>query len=160
MTPAQKKAYNEKYYREHSSYWKDFYSKGRLVGRQKHVTEGNGGVKRRGEGLGTGPVGSGYTKERSVDSTGALNSWASLVEQTGTPMQSYAYNQAIGNPTPSEPPPMTYYDLEQYLTTTFFDNAMNAARAVKSKAASAGKDFVRSWKAGATSIKNLFKMKR
>ena len=56
MTPAQKKAYNEKYYREHSSYWKDFYSKGRLVGRQKYVTEGNGGVKRREEEKGSVPV--------------------------------------------------------------------------------------------------------
>lgn len=61
MTDAEKKAYNAEYYRNHKNYWEDYYSKGRTVGRpvgrQKYVTEGNGGVKRRGEGLGTGPVG-------------------------------------------------------------------------------------------------------
>lgn len=88
MTSAQKKAYNEKYYREHSNYWKDFYSKGRLVGRQKNVTEVGKGVHRRGNGLGTGPVGSGSNKKRSVDATGAVDSWANLVSQTAAGRQS------------------------------------------------------------------------
>lgn len=61
MTDAEKKAYNAEYYRNHKNYWQDYYSKGQTVGRpmarQKNVTEGSSGVHRRGEGLGTGPVG-------------------------------------------------------------------------------------------------------
>ena len=61
MTDAEKKAYNAEYYRNHKNYWQDYYSKGQTVGRptarQKYVTEGGNGVNRRGEGLGTGPIG-------------------------------------------------------------------------------------------------------
>lgn len=67
MTDAEKKAYNAEYYRNHKNYWQDYYSKGQTIGRpsarQKYVTEGNGSIKRRGEGLGTGPIG-GSGKER------------------------------------------------------------------------------------------------
>lgn len=62
MTDAEKKAYNAEYYRNHKNYWEDYYSKGRTVGRptshQKDVVQGGNGVKRRGEALGTGQVGS------------------------------------------------------------------------------------------------------
>lgn len=62
MTDAEKKAYNAEYYRNHKNYWQDYYSKGQTVGRpmarQKHATEGGNGVHRRGEGIGTGPIGS------------------------------------------------------------------------------------------------------
>lgn len=55
MTDAEKKAYNAEYYRNHKNYWQDYYSKGQTVGRptarQKYVTEGGNGVKRRGDGL-------------------------------------------------------------------------------------------------------------
>lgn len=68
MTDAEKKAYNAEYYRNHKNYWQDYYSKGQTVGRptarQKYVTEGGNGVNRRGEGLGTGPVGSSSNKKR------------------------------------------------------------------------------------------------
>ena len=70
MTDAEKKAYNAEYYRNHKNYWEDYYSKGRTVGRpvgrKKYVTEGNGGIKRRGEGLGTGPVGPSSNSKETV----------------------------------------------------------------------------------------------
>lgn len=160
MTPAQKKAYNEKYYREHSNYWKDFYSKGRLVGRQKNVTESGKGVHRRGEGLGTGPVGSGSNKKRSVDATGAVDSWANLVSQTGTPVQSYAYNDAVGIQNHGPIPEFTAQDIEQYMTSALLDNLVNSLSKTKSKTISAGKNFIANWKSGATSVKNLFKKRR
>lgn len=161
MTPAQKKAYNEKYYREHSSYWKDFYSKGRLVGRQKHVTEGTG-VHRRGDGLGTGPVGSTSRPggKKSVDATGAVDSWANLVSQTGTPVQSYAYNDALNIQNHGPVPEFTASDVEQYMTSTLLDNLVNSLSKTKSKALNAGKSFVANWKSGATSVKNIFKKGR
>lgn len=165
MTSAQKKAYNAEYYRNHKNYWEDYYSKGRTVGRKKHVTEGNGqGVKRRGEALGTGPVGSRTRGNRSVDSTGSVDAWANLVSQTGTPMQSYAYNQSVGIQNQGDLPPMTYYDLEQYLYTTLFDNAVNAASAAAKGAKSAGKkiaqQLVTDWKIGTKAISSLFKKKK
>ncbi len=165
MTSAQKKAYNAEYYRNHKNYWEDYYSKGRTVGRQKYVTEGNGqGVKRRGEGLGTGPVGTHSGGKKSVDSTGTVDSWANLVSQTGTPMQSYAYNQSVGIQNQGDLPPMTGYDLEQYLTTMLFDNAVNAASAAAKGAKSAGKkiaqQLVTDWKVGAKAISSLFKKKK
>lgn len=164
MTAAQKKAYNAEYYRNHKNYWEDYYSKGRTVGRQKHVTEGGNGVHRRGEGLGTGPVGSSSNRKRSVDSTGAVDAWASLVSQTGSPMQSYSYNQAMGIQTGGDLPPMTYDDLEQYLTSTIFDNAINAAYAAAKGAKSAGKkiaqQLVTDWKVGTKAISSLFKKKK
>lgn len=169
MTSAQKKAYNAEYYRNHKNYWEDYYSKGRTVGRpmarQKYVTEGNGqGVHRRGEGLGTGPVGRKSNGGRSVDSTGAVDAWANLVSQTGSPMQSYAYNQAVGIENQGSLPPMTYDDLEQYLSSMIFDNAVNAAYAAAKGAKSAGKkiaqQLVTDWKVGTKAISSLFKKKK
>lgn len=165
MTSAQKKAYNAEYYRNHKNYWEDYYSKGRTVGRQKYVTEGNGqGVRRRGEGLGTGPVGIKPNGGRSVDSTGAVDAWANLVSQTGSPMQSYAYNQAVGIENQGSLPPMTYDDLEQYLSSMIFDNAVNAAYAAAKGAKSAGKkiaqQLVTDWKVGTKAISSLFKRKK
>lgn len=167
MTPAQKKAYNEKYYREHSNYWKDFYSKGRLVGRQKNVT-GNGVVKRRGEGLGTGPVGSGRNKKRSVDATGAVDAWANVVGQTGDELDSYAYNYAMDIPNQQEPD----WDLgavQAYVNFgggSIYDNAIYAAaeaHGILSKAAKKGKAAVdtmlKDWRVGARAVKSLFKKK-
>lgn len=163
MTPAQKKAYNEKYYREHSNYWKDFYSKGRLVGRPKahgkNTVSGGSGVNRRGDGLGTGPVGASNRpgKKEAIDPS--LNAWSNLVSQTGTPLQSYAYNEAVGVQNDGPMPDMTYDDLVTYMSGTFFDNALSSAKAAKSKAVNVGKDFVKSWKQGVTSIKSLFRKK-
>lgn len=57
MTDAEKKAYNAEYYRNHKNYWEEYYSKGRLVGRQKNITGNGTGLFRRGEGLNSGNVG-------------------------------------------------------------------------------------------------------
>ena len=165
MTPAEKKAYNARYYQEHKD---EYWGVGKKSGRQKYIAEGGTGVKRRGNGLGTGPVGVRRGTKRSVDSTGAVNSWSNLVNQTGTPLQSYAYDQAMGNPTASEPPPMTYEDLDIYLTSTLLDNAINnaanAANTVAKGAKSAGKKIAKQlmtdWKVGARAISSLFKKKR
>lgn len=168
MTPAQKKAYNEKYYREHSNYWKDFYSKGRLVGRQKHVTDGGLGVHRRGQGLGTGPVGGSKNGKRSVDATGAVDSWANLVGQTGDVVDSYAYNNAMDIPSPYtldwEP-----WVLQEYVDSgggTIYDNIVYSAaeaHGILSKTAKKGKAAVSKmlgdWNVGARSIRSLFKKK-
>jgi hypothetical protein len=124
------------------------------------VTDGNGGVKRRGEGLGTGPVGNSHNKKRSVDSTGAVDSWANLVGQTGTPVQSYAYNDAVGIQNHGPVPDFTAQDVEQYMTSTLLDNLVNSLSKTKVKAISAGKSFIANWKSGATSVKNLFKKGR
>ena len=164
MTPEEKKAYNAAYYqRNKEKFWGV-----RKGGRQKYITEGGTGVKRRGEGLGTGPVGSGSNKRRSVDSSGAIDSWANLVGQTGTPMQSYSYNQAVGIPTSPDPPPMTGADLEIYMTSTVLDNVIhssaNAANAIAKGAKSVGKKIanriVNDWQTGAKAISSLFKKKR
>lgn len=163
MTPEEKKAYNAAYYQRNKE---KFWGVGK-GGRQKYVTEGTG-VKRRGDGLGTGPVGPTSGKRRSVDSSGAIDSWANLVSQTGTPMQSYAYDQAVGIPTAPDPPPMTWDDLETYFSSTMFDNAVsgtaNAANAIAKGAKSVGKkianQLVNDWKTGAKAISSLFKKKR
>ena len=160
MSPSEKAAYNRSYYQRHKDYWKDYYSVGKTTGRprghQKDVVQGGTGVKRRSNGLGTGPVRPGKSG-RSVDSSGSIDAWANLVEQTGSPLQSYAYNQAIGNPVPDEAPEMTYDDLVTYINTNFFDNALNAAKATKGKATAIGKAFVKNWKSGSLSISKLFK---
>lgn len=164
MTPEEKKAYNAAYYQRNKE---KFWGVGK-GGRKKYVTEGGTGVKRRGEGLGTGPVGPTSGKRRSVDSSGAIDSWANLVSQTGTPMQSYAYDQSVGIPTSSEPPPMTDTDLEIYLSSTLLDNvignAANAANAAMKGAKSVGKkianQIVNDWKTGAKAISSLFKKKK
>lgn len=165
MTPAQKKAYNEKYYREHSNYWKDFYSKGRLVGRQKNITEGGKGIHRRGEGLGTGPVGSGSNKKRSVDATGAVNSWANLVSQTADPIDSYAYNLAMDVPNEYEPDWNldAIAEIANFGDGGFYQNLANAvadAHGLLSKTAKKGKNAVKSmlndWRVGAKTVRSLF----
>lgn len=163
MTPEEKKEYTKAYYQRNKE---RFWNVGK--GRTKHVTEGIGGVKRRGEGLGMGPVGPTSGKRRSVDSSGAIDSWANLVGQTGTPMQSYAYNQAVGIPTAPDPPPMTGTDLEIYLSSTLLDNvisnAANAANAAVKGAKSVGKkianQIANDWKTGAKAISSLFKKKK
>lgn len=164
MTPEEKKEYNKTYYQRNKE---RFWNVGK--GRQKHVTgSSGGGVARRGEGLGTGPVGAASSKRRSVDSSGALDSWANLVEQTGTPMQSYAYNQSVGIQTAPDPPPMTYDDLEIYLSSALLDNVINntanavsaAAKGAKSAGKKIAKRLVDDWKIGAKAVSSLFKKKK
>lgn len=163
MTPEEKKEYNKAYYQRNKE---RFWNVGK--GRTKYVTEGVGGVKRRGEGLGTGQVGPVSNKRRSVDSSGALDSWANLVEQTGTPLQSYAYNQSVGIPTAPDPPPMTYDDLEIYLSSTILDNAVNntanaisaSAKGAKSVGKKIANQIANDWKTGAKAISSLFKKKK
>lgn len=72
MTPAEKKAYNAEYYRQHKNYWQDYYNVGattggRPKGHEKNVVQGGTGVKRRGNGLGSGKVGAGgYSNGRET----------------------------------------------------------------------------------------------
>ena len=178
MSPAEKKAYNTKYYQEHKNYWKDYYSVGNRVGRQKYVTAGNGqGVKRRGDGLGTGPVGNGRNgKKRTVGTNdqygngqAALEAWAHVVDQTGDDLDSFAYNHAIDSPNQDTsgwylPAVQEYVD---YGGGSIYDNAIYAiatANGIVVRGAEKGKkiakSLAKSWQTGVKSIGNLFKKKR
>ena len=178
MSPSEKKAYNTKYYREHKNYWKDYYSTGGRVGRQKYVTSGNGqGVKRRGEGLGSGPVGSRPNgKKRTVGTNnqhgngqGALEAWAHVVDQTGDDLDSFAYNHAIDSPNQDT---SGWYlpAVQEYVDSgggSIYDNAIYAiaaANGIVARGAKKGKqivkDLAKSWKVGVNSIGNFLKKKR
>ena len=170
MTSGSKKAYNQKYYQEHKNYWKDYYSKGRLVGRKKNVTGNGNGLYRRGNGLGTGPVGSASRngKKRSVDATGAVNAWSNVVGQTGDELDSYAYNYAMDIPNQQEPD-WNLSAIQEYVALgggSIYDNAIYAAaeaHGILSKTAKKGKAAVstmlKDWRVGARAVKSLFKKK-
>ena len=178
MSPAEKKAYNANYYRSHQNYWKDYYSVGKRVGRPKYVTEGNGqGVKRRGSGLGTGPVGTGRNgKKRTVGTNdqygngqAALEAWANVVDQTGDDLDSFAYNHALDI---SNQDTSGWYlpAVQEYVDAgggSIYDNAIYAiaeANGIVARGAKKGKEIAKSlaksWQTGMNSVRKMFKKKR
>lgn len=140
MTDAEKKAYNAEYYRNHKNYWEDYYSKGRTVGRpvgrQKYVTEGNGGVKRRGEGLGTGPVGKNRNGKRETILTETI-----LTEQTP---EQWAAQQHSNQHKPSK------WD-------DYKENVSNNLNAIGNATKKAAKQASSDWKTGAKAISQVSK---
>lgn len=134
MTPEEKKAYNAEYYkRNKEKYWG---VKGnRPVGRQKYVTEGNGqGVKRRGAGLGTGPVGKNSNKKRETILTETI-----LTEQTP---EQWAANQHANQHKPSK--------WDEYK-----ENVSNNINAIGNATKKAAKQAASDWKSGAKAVSQL-----
>lgn len=150
MTDAEKKAYNAEYYRNHKNYWQDYYSKGQTVGRsmarQKYVTEGNGqGVKRRGEGLGTGPVGPyGKNGKKETILTETIIPETILTEDIiteQTPEQWSAAHQNLQNGASAS-------DVVKKHAKQLASDIKTGRKAM----ADAGKQFVKDWISGAKSL--------
>ncbi|MBR4430975.1 MAG: hypothetical protein IKU36_01605 [Bacteroidales bacterium] len=152
MTDAEKKAYNAEYYRNHKNYWEDYYSKGRTVGRpvgrQKYVTEGNGqGIKRRGAGLGTGPVG------RSERSKKRETTWTETIIpetiQTETILTEQTPEQLAAQQHANQHKPSKWDEYKENVSSN-----LNAIGDATKKAA---KQAASDWKAGAKSISSMAK---
>lgn len=156
MTDAEKKSYNAEYYRNHKTYWQDYYSKGRTVGRQKHVTDGGGGVHRRGEGLGTGPVGS-YGKTNGklnipgVQHVSTIGTMPSGSAQNGTMQEWVQSHQTTTSNNVSVNVPGEAFIKKH--AKQFVSDIKTGHKAI----ADAGKQFAKDWISGA---KGLFKKKK
>lgn len=77
--------YNRKYYEEHKrDKWGVGIGTNRPLARQKNVAEGGTGVRRRGDGLGTGPVGNTNRQETSQPSrfSTAVKNWGDSVSDS------------------------------------------------------------------------------
>ena len=151
MTDAEKKAYNAEYYRNHKNYWEDYYSKGRTVGRpvgrQKYVTEGgNGGVKRRGEGLN----GKRFTNP-FVDHVHTVGSLPYGSNPNGTTPEEWMNNHQTITHTPAE----IHIPGEQAIKK-FGKNLVSDIKTGQKAMIDSGKQFAKDWINGA---KSLFKKK-
>ena len=149
MTDAEKKAYNAEYYRNHKSYWEDYYSKGRTVGRpvgrQKYVTEGNGGIKRRGEGLGTGPVGKKHNRKNRTTLTEDIITENILTEDILTEQTPEQWSQQHSN----QHKPSKWDDYKE--------NVSNNLNAIGDATKKAAKQAASDWKSGAKAISQISK---
>lgn len=146
MTDAEKKAYNAEYYRNHKNYWQDYYSKGQTVGRKKYVTEGNGGINRRGYGLGTGPVGKSSGKRFSLTEHHTTLGSFPVDQNMGDP---YAWIDSHTVTTPNE----IHIPGEQAIKK-FGKNLVSDIKTGQKAMIDAGKQFAKDWISGA---KSLFK---
>lgn len=133
MTPEEKKAYNAEYYkRNKEKYWGVTGS--RPVGRQKYVTEGNGqGVQRRGNGLGTGPVGKNRNGKRETILTETI-----LTEQT--PDQWSQQHSSQHKPSKWD---------------AYKENVTNNLNAIGTATKKAANQAASDWKSGAKTVKQL-----
>lgn len=139
VTSTKKKAYNKDYYRMHKDYWKNYYSKGMLVGRQKYVTDSeNPGISKRGNGLGNGPVG---RSNRNTRGTLYENVETENIITEQTPEQwSQAHQSNPGKRRVSS------------VLKSIGNQAVSYWKSGAKSISKAGKEFVDNWKSGAKSL--------